>query len=174
MLLFIAVIGLVLGLLGVLCFNLEGKNVVNGAPTYASHHVRIYPRLIPVGPFLLIMAIVMAVQDNERVVVLLSTVSLILIILLLLFTAYFLSKGRKSIEKIQNGSVVQAVNNFAAIKYDLSKKSYSGNVILNGKMYKAYQVTEQQKDLILKGDKAIVEGTDNFHLVVKPKVEKHV
>lgn len=173
MLLFIAVIGLILGMLGVFCFKYEGKNVINGAPTYASHQVRIYPRLIPIGPFLLIMTMAMAAHDKERIVFLVSIMSLFLIIILLIITAHSLREGRKKIEKIEKGIVVRAANNFKAIKYDLSQKSYSGNVILNEKMYKAYQVTEHN-NIILEGDEAVVEGTDNYHLVVKPKGEKNV
>lgn len=167
MLFILLIVSILAGIAGCADYFIEGRIVVNGAPTYASHQVRIYPRLIPAGPLLFVVTMIMAQQEKNSVMLTAAIVCFFLNLVLLVVFTFLLHLGREKIKAVPNGTVVCAKENFKAIRSDLSGKSFSGKVTLDGKSYRAYQLLRSGRKPAKSGDLLTVSDNDNFHLVVR-------
>lgn len=161
------IIGTILGIISSICYFIETRAKMYGRPSYTSHQMLIYPRISPVGPFLIFVTMLGKTPWNIHLI---RTGIICLIIILFLFVlfTFLLRKGRKAVEAIPKGTRIRTDQDFVPYKYDLSEKTFRGTVTINGTKYKAYQTVEPPTKPIRINQNIIVESTDNYYLIVKP------
>lgn len=161
------ILGAVLGIASSICYFMETRSKMYGRPSYVSHQVLIYPRILPAGLLFIFFAVL---SKTPWDIFLISAGILCLVTILSLFLIFtqLLRKGLKAVEAVPKGTLIRADQDFTAYKSDLSGKTFCGTITLNDTIYKAYQTVEPPTKPIRKGQNIIVESTDNFYLIVTP------
>lgn len=161
------VIGFTLGIIGSILYFAETRSKMYGRPSYVSHQVLIYPRILPASLLIIFIA---ALSKTPWNVYLISSgvLCIIIIVILLIIFTFLLRKGRAKVSAVPKGTLIRTDQDFIEYKSDLSGKTFYGTVSLNGIVYKAYQTVEPPVKPIRKNQNVVVESTDNYYLVVKP------
>lgn len=158
--------GLLVGVLSSVSYYFETRSKMYGRPGYVSHQYPIYTKSLPVGILLLFIS-ASGKRPLNVYVCAGAVVSLIIIIIMFVIFSIILKRGRQKVASVAKGTIVQSEQDFVKHGYDLSGKTFRGEVSLDGVKYKAYQTVEGSDKPILKNENVIVEAADNHHLVVR-------